>query len=94
MHLSVPIVTDIIALSHDRQLQTDLRLQRENAKRSRRECVVGQNVCVNNHFSSSDKMKPAWKGPFPVLQVHADGTVAVQRGQIHERVSVHVAQPQ
>ena len=72
---------DVIALTHNRQLQ------------SRCEHVVGQNVCVNDHFSSGDKMKPAWKGPFPILQAHSDGTVTAQRGQIHERVSVRRIKP-
>ena len=93
MHLNVPIVTDIIALTHNRQLQTDLRLQRKNSRRSRREYVVGQNVYINNHFSSSDKLKPAWTGPFPILQVHTNGTVTVRRGQIHERVSIRRIKP-
>lgn len=31
MHLNIPIVSDIISISENRQLQTDLRLQRKNA---------------------------------------------------------------
>ena len=93
MLLNIPIVADIVAISHNRQLQTDLRLERENRRRSRHEYVVGSQVFANNHFSSSDKLKPAWKGPFPVLQVHTNGTLTIQRGQVHERISIRRLKP-
>ena len=93
MHLSIPIVADIISLSENRQLQTDLRLQRENMRRSFKDYSVGDQVYVNNHHSSSDKLKPAWTGPFPILQVHTNGTVVIQRGQIHERISIRRIKP-
>ena len=48
---------------------------------------LGQ-VYVDNHFSSADKLRPAWKGPFNILCVHANGTLTVERGLIHERVSI------
>ena len=93
MNLNIPIVTDIVAISHNRQLQTNLRLERENRRRTRHEYEVGQQVYVNNHHSTSDKLKPAWKGPYPVLQVHANGTLTIQRGQIHERISIRHLKP-
>lgn len=89
MNLSVPIVTDIIAITHNRQLQTDLRLERENRRCSRHEYIVGEMVYVNNHFTPGDKIKPAWKGPFKILQVHTNGNLTIERGQIHERTSIH-----
>ena len=93
MHLSVPIVADIVSLSLNRQLQTDLRVQRENQRRTRHEYMVGQNVMVNNHFSAADKAKPAWVGPYPILQVHTNNSVTIQRGQVHERISIRRIKP-
>ena len=93
MHLNIPIVADIIAISENKQVQTDLRLMRENQRRTRHEYAVGQQVLVNNHFSSSDKMRPAWVGPFPILRVHTNGTVTIQRGQVHERISIRRLKP-
>ena len=93
MHLNIPIVVDILALSQNQQLQTDLRLQRENRRRTRHEYRVGDMVFVNNHHSSGDKLKPAWVGPFQVLQVHTNGTITIQRGLVHERINIRRVKP-
>ena len=93
MLLNIPIVADTISVSENRQLQTDLRLQRENARRSHFDYQVGGFVFIKNHFSSSDKLKPAWIGPFKILRVHSNGTLTIQRGQIHERLSIRRCKP-
>ena len=93
MLLNIPIVTDIISITENRQLQTDLRLERENRKRSHFDYQVDGKVYINNHFSSGDKLKPAWKGPYKILRVHTNGTLTVERGQIHERVSIRRCKP-
>ena len=93
MLLNIPIVTDIISISENRQLQTDLRLERENRRRSHFDYAVGQMVYISNHFSSGDKLKPAWLGPFKVLRVHTNGTLTIERGLIHERVSIRRCKP-
>lgn len=93
MLLNIPIVTDIIAISENRQLQTNLRLERENRKRSQMDYQVDGRVFVNNHFSSGDKLKPAWKGPYRIVRVHTNGTLTIERGQIHERVSIRRCKP-
>jgi len=93
MLLNIPIVTDIISISENRQLQTDLRLERENRRRSQFDYQVGGSVYVNNHFSTADKLKPVWKGPYKILRVHANGTLTVERGQIHERLSIRRCKP-
>ena len=93
MLLNIPIVTDIISITENRQLQTDLRLERENRKRSHFDFQVGGMVYVQNHFSSADKLKEPWKGPFKILRVHVNGTLTIERGQVHERVSVRRVKP-
>ena len=93
MLLNVPIVADIISISENRQLQTDLRLERENRKRSQFDYQVGGSVYLKNHFTASDKLKPAWIGPFKILRVHANATLTVERGQIHERVNIRRVKP-
>ena len=94
MNVNIPFITDIVAISANRQLQTDVRLHRENTKRIRHDYAVGERVYVNNHHSTSDKLKPAWVGPFPILRVHTNGTVTVQRGQVHERISLRRIKPE
>jgi hypothetical protein len=93
MNLNIPIVADIITISQNRQIRTDRRLMMENKKRSTFEYVVGGFVWVQNHFLSGDKMKPAWKGPYKILQVHTNGTVTIERGRIHERISIRRLKP-
>ena len=62
---------------------------RENQHRTLHECVVGQQVCVNDHFSSADELKPVWVGPFSILRVHTNGAITVQHGQMHKQIFVH-----
>ena len=93
MNLNIPIIADIIAILENRQIKTDKRLMHENKKRSHHEYVVGDFVYVQNHFSSGDKMKPAWRGPFKILQVHTNGTVTIERGRVHERISIRRLKP-
>ena len=78
MNVNVPILMDIVAISADQQLQTDTKLMHENQCCVLHECAVGQQVCVNNHFSSVDELKHVWVGPFPILRVHVNGTFTIQ----------------
>ena len=93
MLLNIPIITDIISITENRQLQTDLRLERENRRRSHFDYQVDGMVYIYNHFSSSDKLKPVWKGPYKILRVHSNGTLRIERGEIHERVSIWRCKP-
>ena len=93
MLLNIPIVTDIISIAENRQLQTDLRLERENRRRSHFDYQVNGMVFIQNHFSSADKLKEPWKGPFKILRVHTNGTLTIERGPIHERVSIRRVKP-
>ena len=55
--------------------------------------LLGQQVYFNNHFSSADKLKPVWVGPFPILCVQANGTITIQHGQIHEQICICHVKP-
>ena len=84
---SFPSSLDIITLTKFRQAKIDERLLRENAKRIRHEYKVGQQVFITN-FGRANKLSLVRLGPFPILQVHTNNTVTIQRGPIHERVSI------
>ena len=88
MNVNMPVLTDVAADSACRQLQTDALLLRKNQRRAHHEHKVGQQVCINKHFSSAHKLKKAWVEPFPILHVHANGTVTIQWGQTHKQISV------
>ena len=87
MFLDVPLIADIVTLTRCRQAKIDNRLVKENAKRTRHECKVGQQRFVKV-FDRDNKMSLVRTGPHPVAQVHANNTVAIQHGPLHERVSV------
>ena len=93
MLLNIPIVTDIVSITENRQLQTDLRLERENRRRTQHDYQVGGFVMIDNQFSSSDKLKPVWVGPHKILRVHTNGTLTVERGLVHERLSIRRCKP-
>ena len=93
MHLNIPIVADILAISENRQLQVNARVMRENRRRTQHDYQVGEQVYVENHHTAADKLKMAWKGPFPILRVHTNNTVTIQRGLIHERINVRRLKP-
>ena len=93
VNVNIPVLTDIIAVYDNQQLQTDARPLHENQRCTLHECEVGQQVCVNHHVSSADELKQAWVGPFLIPCVHTNGTVAIQRGQIHEQISIHRIKP-
>ena len=87
MLLDMPLISDILTLSRQRQAQVDNRLIRANRGRIRHEFKVGQKVFIKVHDRTS-KLAMVRVGPFPILQVHTNNTVTVQRGQIHERISI------
>ena len=84
VNVNVPVLTDVTAISANHQSQKDVRLMHENQWSTHHECAVGQQVHFNNHFSSVDKLKQAWVGPFPIPRVHVNGTVTIQQGQTHK----------
>ena len=93
MIVNIPVLTNIAAVSPNRQSQTDACLLHKNQQCTHYECKVEQQVHVNNHFSSVDKMKQAWVGPFSILCVHTNDTVTIQRRQTHKQISVcHIKQ--
>ena len=93
MHLNIPIVTDIIAITHNRQLQTDLRLQRENRRRTQHDYAVGDMVYIYNQYKSSQKLRKVWDGPYPIIRVHTNNNVTIERGALEERTSIRRIKP-
>ena len=93
MHMNIPVVSDLLSIGRARQNQTDQRVFRENARRVPYDYAVGNMVYVKHVFKPADKIKEIWKGPFPILRVHTNNTVTVQRGQIHERMSIRRIKP-
>ena len=78
MFLDIPLFADMIAIRNHRQALVDKRLLRANAKRIPWDYAIGDQVLKKEYLGFSDKMKPEWKGPYEVEQVHTNGTVTIQ----------------
>jgi hypothetical protein len=81
----IPLKADLLTLTRRRQAQIDNRLLRANAKHIPHEYKVNDSI----YIQVPDRNKLDLRlGPFPILQVHTNNTVTVQRGPIHERMSI------
>ena len=84
----------LLPLGTNRQLLVDKRLLRENAKRIRHDYAVGDLVWKKNHLGLSDKLKYTVSGPYPITQVHTNGTVVIQLSpNVTERINIRRIRP-
>ena len=79
MYLDVPLIADILTLTQARQAKIDKRLLRVNASRSHHDYAVGEQVYVVRPHDSRDKATLLYDGPFPIVRVHTNNTVTLQR---------------
>ena len=96
MLLDVPYVADLITLRNKRQLRIDENLRQENNRRRNYDCAVGDNVYeltkIKNPLFS--KIRIQAQGPYPIVRVHTNGTVTVQRtNQVVDRVNIRRLRP-
>ncbi len=92
MFFNLPLVADILTLTQNRQALVDQRLLRANARRTRHEFRVQDMVFVNIP-DRHNKLNLVRRGPFPIIQVHTNNTVTLQRGPIQERISIRHLTP-
>jgi len=94
MFLDIPLIADIIALQNLRQQGIDRRLLKANAKRRQHEFTVGQLVLKRRTLKASDKALSTFLGPYPIVQVHTNGTVTLQLTQhVRERINIRKLVP-
>ena len=94
MFLDIPLYADILALKNNRQLLVDRRLLRENAKRIRHDYAVGDQVWKKMYLGFSDKLKDTVEGPYPISQVHTNGTVTIRLNPNQtERINIRRIKP-
>jgi hypothetical protein len=78
MYLNILLIANVLTLADLRQTQIDKRLMRANAKRKTHDYLVGDQVLINKRaLDASSKLEPAYKGPYPIVQVHTNGTVTI-----------------
>ena len=92
MFLNIPLEADLLALRQKRQQRIDMNLIHHNAKRWNFDYVVGQQVLVRRE--KGRKMDSQTNGPFHVMQVFTNGTVAIQRQpNVVERINIRQYSP-
>jgi transposase InsO family protein len=77
MILDIPLLANLHDIQQRRQLIIDDRLRRANLKRRSFDYQVGQQVLLL--ADNPDKLQDRASGPFPITQVHANGTITIQR---------------
>jgi hypothetical protein len=92
MFLNVPLIANLQTIRESRQVLIDKNLRRQNIRRRSFDCVAGQNVMVK--VPNPGKLDQRAVGPFRVHQVHANGTLTIQRNaNMQERVNVRQVTP-
>ena len=92
MFLNVPFIADLQALQERRQLIINENLRRQNAKRRQYDYTIGDTVYVRTVNPS--KLDARGLGPYPITQVHANGTITIQRAaHVTERLHLRRVYP-
>ena len=95
MFLDIPLLADLALIRANRQVLIDDNLRRQNLKRRSYDYQVGQQVLILNSDTHPSKLDPTTdSGPFPILQVHVNGNVTIQRSEfITERINIRRLRP-
>ena len=95
MLLNIPLLADLQLIRDNRQLLIDENLRQQNLKRQFFDYQVGQLVLILNSKLHPDKLEPrAPEGPFPIIQIHVNGTVTIRRDEyITERINIRRLRP-
>ena len=89
MFFDLPLLTDMMALQNTRQQLVDSRLLKENSSRIKHDYKISDQILKKSVLSLSDKLKPAFTGPYPILQVHTNGTITIRlRENLTERINI------
>lgn len=92
MFLNLPFEADLLALHQLRQQKINTNLLKQNKKRWNFDYEVGQQVLVKS--KDGRKLDPPFSGPYPIVQVYSNGTVAIQRApNVRERINIRRITP-
>ena len=75
MFFDLPFLTDIVALQETHQTLVDTCLFHENASHISHDYKVNDKILKKSVLSLSDKLKPSFTGPHPILQVHTNAFI-------------------
>ena len=99
MLLDIPYITDWILLRNKRQRLIDENLRRMNSRRNNYDYRVNDLVFEitkgkQKGIGIARKLAPMFHGPFPVVQVHTNGTLTIRRSPtLTDRVNIRRVRP-
>jgi transposase InsO family protein len=92
MILDIPTIGDLHSIQRRRQLKIDDNLRRQNDRRFDFDYQVGGQVLLLT--SDPTTLGPLTSGPYPIEQVHANGTLTIRRSPYFvERVNIRRVRP-
>jgi hypothetical protein len=83
-------------LKRQRCLQAITNNKKENKNRKAHEYKIGDLVLIVQkpyEHKRKAKLSSPTKGPFPILQVHSNGSVRIQQGNFEEDISIRCLYP-
>jgi hypothetical protein len=84
-------VADWQYIKQRKQLLINKNNINENKKRIDYDYAVGESIMKIK--AGTLKMEQPREGPFPILRVHSNGTITIQKGPIEERLNVRQVLP-
>ena len=92
MVLDIPVIADLIAIRDKRQQLIDDRLIKANRRRFSHDYVIGDQVLKLTY--KPNKLQPRAEGPYPIEQVHTNGTVTIRTSPfVIERINIRRIKP-
>lgn len=93
MFLPIPVMADFQALRQVRQAKINRNLLQANQRRRFHDYQVNDQVYILNK-DIKRKLSPTTQGPFPITEVHTNGTVVIQRRpHVFERINIRRIKP-
>jgi hypothetical protein len=84
-------IADWQLIKNRKQKLIDKNNERENAKRVDYDYKIGDQVLI--YTPDPNKMEQPREGPYPVMQVHTNGTVTLQKGAVTQRYNIRQIVP-
>ena len=83
-----------MALQNAHQQLVDSQLLQENSSRIKHDYKIRDQILKKLVLSLSDKLKPTFTGPYPILQVHTNSTVTIHlRDNLTEWINIRRIKP-
>ena len=92
MVLPIPLIANYENFRARRQARIDENSCKENLRRRFKDYTAGDEILILSY--KPNKLEPRATGPFVITQVHANGTVTIQRNDhVYQRINIRRVKP-